>query len=152
MMIKRKFLIAGLGSIGRRHLRNLEALDITDIFFYRTNQSTLPDEDLGEYPVYTNLENALETNPDAVVISNPTFLHMQVAIPAVEAGCALLIEKPISHRLDDLMAFEKASLKLWFVKRVIHTSGRNHSRAGSIARNCLAMPTVACGWISWMMR
>ena len=41
-----KFLIAGLGSIGRRHLRHLAALGQTDITLYRTGRSTLPDEDL----------------------------------------------------------------------------------------------------------
>lgn len=102
-----KFLIAGLGSIGRRHLRNLIALDEHDILLYRTHQSTLPDHELTPFPFETDLRAALDHKPDAVIISNPTSLHLQVAIPAAEAGCHLLIEKPISHSqegLDDLVA------------------------------------------------
>ena len=35
-----------------------------------------------------------------MVISNPTSLHLDVAIPAAEAGCHLLLEKPISRTMD----------------------------------------------------
>ena len=41
-----KFMIAGLGSIGRRHLRNLIALGEKDILLYRSGKSTLPDDEL----------------------------------------------------------------------------------------------------------
>jgi YrbI family 3-deoxy-D-manno-octulosonate 8-phosphate phosphatase len=102
-----KFLIAGLGSIGRRHLRNLLKLNESDIVLFRTFKSTLPDEELLNFPVETNIHAALAHRPDAVIISNPTAHHMDVAIPAAEAGCHLLIEKPISHnfeKLDDLKA------------------------------------------------
>jgi predicted dehydrogenase len=95
-----KFLIAGLGSIGRRHLRNLLALGERDIILYRTYQGTLPDDDLAGFPVVTDLNAALDERPEAVIVSNPTALHLEVAIPAAEAGCHLLIEKPISHSLD----------------------------------------------------
>ncbi len=95
-----KFLIAGLGSIGRRHLRNLLAQGETDILLYRTHRSTMPDDELADFPVETDLAAALAHKPDAVIISNPTALHLDIAIPAAEAGCHLLLEKPISHSLD----------------------------------------------------
>jgi predicted dehydrogenase len=95
-----KFLIAGLGSIGRRHLRNLLALGERDIVLYRSRLSTLPDDELASFPVETNLEAALAHRPEAVIVSNPTSLHLDVAIPAAEAGCHLLLEKPVSHSLE----------------------------------------------------
>jgi predicted dehydrogenase len=98
-----KILIAGLGSIGRRHLKNLLALGENDIILYRTHRSTLPDEDLKPFPVETNLQDALSRHrPDAVIVSNPTALHLDVAIPAAEAGCHLLLEKPVSHTLEGI--------------------------------------------------
>lgn len=96
-----KFLIAGLGSIGRRHLRNLLALGEQDILLYRTHHSTLPDEELAPFPVETDLADALAHNPDAVIVANPTALHLTVAIPAVAAGCHLFMEKPVDSKLDD---------------------------------------------------
>jgi len=95
-----KILIAGLGSIGRRHLRNLRSLGEEDILLYRTHQATLPDEELAGLPVETDLRRALDWGPQAVIVANPTSLHLQVAIPAARAGCALLMEKPISHSLE----------------------------------------------------
>src|SRR5512140_2122881 len=78
-----KILIAGLGSIGRRHFRNLILLGEKDIVLYRTNQATLSDDELAGYPVETDLALALNKHqPPAVIVSNPTALHMQVAIPA----------------------------------------------------------------------
>lgn len=107
-----KFLIAGLGSIGRRHFRNLIALGEKDIVLLRTRKSTLPDDELAGYPVETDLKKALKKHtPDAVIVSNPTSMHLDVAIPAAEAGCAILLEKPISHsmkKLDVLQAAVKA--------------------------------------------
>jgi Trk K+ transport system NAD-binding subunit len=50
-----KFLIAGLGSIGRRHFRNLIALGEKDIVLLRTRKTTLPDDELAGYPVETDL-------------------------------------------------------------------------------------------------
>lgn len=100
-----KFLIAGFGSIGRRHFHNLLTLGERDIVFYHTHHSTLPDNELAGFPVETDLRAALAYNPDAVIISNPTALHLDVAIPAAHCGCHLLIEKPISHsmaRLEEL--------------------------------------------------
>src|SRR5512141_493283 len=93
-----KTLIAGLGSIGRRHMRNLVALGEKDIVLLRSHRSTMPEEDLAGYPVETDLAEALRTHkPDAVIVANPTALHLDVAIPAARAGCAVLLEKPISN-------------------------------------------------------
>ena len=97
-----KFLIAGLGSIGRRHVRNLRALGEHDILLYRTHRGTLLDEELAGLPEETDLRRALDHEPDAVVIANPTALHLDVAIPAAEAGCHILLEKPVSDSLDRL--------------------------------------------------
>jgi len=103
-----KFLIAGLGSIGRRHLRNLIALGEKDIYLYRTGRATLPDDDLAGFLVETDLQTALSRHPDAVIVSNPTALHLDIAIPAAEAGCHLLLEKPISHTMERIDALQAA--------------------------------------------
>jgi len=112
-----RFLICGLGSIGRRHLRNLLALGEQDLVLLRTGKSTLPDEELAGFPTETDLEKALDRwSPDAVIIANPTSRHLETAIPAARAGCDLLIEKPISHSLagiDDLIcALEDGAAKV----------------------------------------
>ena len=106
-----KFMIAGLGSIGRRHFRNLLHLGERDIVLLRTFKSTLPDNELSGFPVETDLGAALSRRPDAVIIANPTIMHLDIAIPAVEAGCHVLLEKPISNSLENLDLLRAAMKK-----------------------------------------
>jgi predicted dehydrogenase len=107
-----KFLIAGLGSIGRRHFRNLIALGEKDIILLRSHRATLPDDELAGYPMETDIHEALKKHkPDAVIVANPTSLHLDVAIPAAEAGCHILLEKPVSNSLDRLDVLQKDAEK-----------------------------------------
>jgi predicted dehydrogenase len=103
-----KFLISGLGSIGRRHFRNLLALGERDIILHRTHRATLPDDELSGFPVETDLAKALAHKPDALIVANPTALHLEVAIPAAEAGCHILMEKPIAHMLEGVQELQTA--------------------------------------------
>jgi predicted dehydrogenase len=80
-----------------------------DILLYRTGSATLPDDELSTFPVRVDLQAALAERPDAVIVSNPTSLHMDVAIPAAEAGCHLLIEKPISNSTQRVAELAEAA-------------------------------------------
>lgn len=105
-----KFVIAGLGSIGRRHLRNLVSLGERDILLYRTHKSTMPDEELSGFETVTNFQQVLDAKPDAVIVSNPTAMHLDIAIPTAKAGIHLFMEKPISQsmeRVDELRSIVK---------------------------------------------
>ena len=113
-MKKRKFLFAGLGSIGQRHVRNLRALlgDGIDIMAHRRlGQSPVLNSDMTIMPhaqvettyhvrTFTNLDDALAEKPDAVFVTTPNTLHLPVALAAARAGCHLFIEKPLSHSLE----------------------------------------------------
>lgn len=103
-----KIAIAGLGSIGRRHLKNLLAFGEREIILFRSHLSTMPDDELRGFPVVTSVEAMLEHKPVAVIVSNPTSLHLDVAIPAAEFGCHLLLEKPISHSLERVQDLQAA--------------------------------------------
>jgi predicted dehydrogenase len=98
----REILVVGAGSIGRRHVANLETLGWTSIRLLRTGRSTLPDTDLARYPIDADLERALSRKPLAVVVANPSALHLPVARAAAAHGAHLLIEKPLSHTLDGI--------------------------------------------------
>jgi len=97
-----KFLIAGFGSIGRRHFHNLISLGEKDVIFYRSAKSTLPDDELKDFIVENDLSAVLNHHPDAVIVANPSALHLDVAMPAAQMGCHLLLEKPISNTLANL--------------------------------------------------
>ncbi|HYE75095.1 MAG TPA: Gfo/Idh/MocA family oxidoreductase [Blastocatellia bacterium] len=97
-----KCLIAGVGSIGRRHLRNLRSLGINEVVLYRRAGSSEQCEgEFSEAITEVDLNSALAHKPDFAVISNPTSLHAEVALACARANCHLFIEKPIAHKLDD---------------------------------------------------
>jgi len=110
-----KFLIVGFGSIGRRHFQNLLTLGQNDIILLRSLKSKLDTSELSNFPVISNIDEALSLKPDAVILANPTSLHLEFAIPAAEAGCHIFFEKPISDTmvgLDDLfLALKKGGGK-----------------------------------------
>jgi predicted dehydrogenase len=115
----RRFLFVGLGAVGQRHLRNLRTLlgDEAEFLAYRQRRSSpvLTNEmevesgsDLeSKYRlrVFADLDEALAERPEAAVISNPTSLHLAVAVAAAEAGCHLFIEKPLAHEMTDVADF-----------------------------------------------
>ena len=103
-----RILIAGLGSIGLRHLNNLLQLGEKDILLLRTRNE--PVKEAPDLPVFTSLQDALNQKPDAVIVSNPTSHHMEVAVQAAKAGCHLFLEKPLSHtweNVNELLAAAK---------------------------------------------
>ncbi len=102
-----KILIIGCGSIGKRHMANLRRLGGHELIAYRTRRENSKELE-AKYGarIFYSLEEALAQSPDAAVIANPTSLHLPAARQALEAGCHLFMEKPLSHTLegvDDLL-------------------------------------------------
>jgi len=96
------FLIVGLGSIGRRHLRNLHHLGVNDITVVSKEINLQPGEELPEFKTAPNLSKALERRYTAAIIATPTVNHLEGALQAAMAGCHVFIEKPISHSMDGI--------------------------------------------------
>lgn len=111
-----KILLVGLGSIGRRHLKNLSALGIRQLAVVTKNRCQLPLDALPPFLSFEHLEPALAWRPDAVFVCNPTAMHLDAAIAAARAGCHIFLEKPVSHTLEGLDELtelvEKQSLKV----------------------------------------
>ncbi len=93
------FLVAGSGSIGRRHLENLRRLGETGATLYRTGRRD-PAAPAVEAPEEFDLGSALAARPRAVLVCNPSALHLETALVAVRAGAHVLVEKPLSHTLE----------------------------------------------------
>ncbi len=82
-----KFLIVGLGSMGKRRVRNLLALGERDIVGFDP-RADRTDEAQRLYGVATvdSFEAGMNADPDVVVISSPPHLHIDYALTAVAAG------------------------------------------------------------------
>jgi predicted dehydrogenase len=105
--INHRILISGLGSIGRRHLANLNALGHSDIAFHRSGKATI-DKPLPEHPTYSDLGQALaEYQPTIVFVCGPSHNHIEVALKSVNSGANVFIEKPLGNTLDGIAELEK---------------------------------------------
>ncbi len=94
-----KILIVGLGSIGQRHAGCLQKISGVDIAVLRTKKGTL--KETSGFTEFYNLEDALAYRPDGVIISNPTSLHVETALPFLQSGIKTLIEKPVADTAAD---------------------------------------------------
>ncbi len=145
-----RVLVAGTGSIGRRHLGNLRTLGVKDLALYSTGHSTLPLDDLAGLPRYRSLEEALEWGPDALVVANPTACHLEVAIPAAHRGCHILMEKPVSHDRQGLHDLRMA-LKLGGGSLLMGFQFRFHPTLGALAEGIRqgALGTILSARVEW---
>ena len=91
-------LVIGAGSIGERHIRCFLKTGRARVSVCEIDRALLGrmanDYDLSQ--ACEDFGDALSSNPRAVVIAAPAHLHIPMAIRAAEAGCHLLIEKPLS--------------------------------------------------------
>lgn len=97
-----RFLVVGGGSIGQRHIRNLRALGVTDIWAYDPNLERLEQAREHGASSYPSIETGLANKPNAVLVCTPPYLHTSIAQQAVEAGAHVFLEKPISHTMDNV--------------------------------------------------
>lgn len=96
-----KIIVIGCGSIGTRHACNLARLGEIELLFYDVDpaRSRSLAQKL-EGMMIKDLDDGIASVPDAVLICTPTYLHVPLALEALQAGAHLFIEKPISHTLD----------------------------------------------------
>jgi predicted dehydrogenase len=78
-------------------------LGYTDLLVCRSRPDQVDDieREFGARSFF-DLNVALAQQPDVVLITNPTVLHIPVALAAAQAGCHLFIEKPVSHAMAQI--------------------------------------------------
>ncbi len=99
-------VIVGCGSIGKRHIKNLSSLGITEITALRTFHGytkALPEE----YNVIEvgDIDSLKKVSPDIAIISNPTSLHIETARTLLQYVKGVFIEKPLAASLDGVSEF-----------------------------------------------
>lgn len=113
-MSQYRALIVGVGSIGERHLRCFLATGKVDVAFCEPGEklrTTIADR-YGVQEHYGSLEEAIEKGKfDLAVIATPAQLHIAQSIAVLEAGMHVLIEKPLSVKLDEVALLEAAAAK-----------------------------------------
>jgi len=95
--------IIGLGSIGRRHLRLAREFrsEIKIIAVRSGKGKKVPEEKIADKIVY-NIKDAMDIGIQAAVISTPAVYHIKQAKKLMEAGIHVLVEKPLSHNMENI--------------------------------------------------
>src|SRR6266404_3503013 len=103
-MMNRQVLVLGCGSIGERHVRCLQRSGRAQVVACESRLAVL-ERVRKDYnvPGFASFDEALASQPfDGVVICTPANTHIALALKALRAGAALLIEKPLSTSLDSV--------------------------------------------------
>lgn len=100
-MIVDHVAIIGLGSIGRRHLRNLKKIrpEIEATIVRSGHGEDWPELELADRTVFS-LSEAIAAGVQAAIISSPAAMHIKQAVRLAQEGIHLLIEKPVGSTLD----------------------------------------------------
>lgn len=100
-MTERDLLVVGLGSVGKRHARNLLGLGAKRLSAFRERRWTLDADLRDSVREIADLGKALESRP-VVFVCNPSHMHLRTALAAARAGCDLFLEKPVATDREGL--------------------------------------------------
>lgn len=100
-----RVLVIGCGSIGQRHISNLQSLGVTDLDVFDSNKQLLEQV---KRKFHVNVLNSLNfDNVDCTLICTPPNSHVQLAKYALKEGSHVFIEKPLSNSLMGLNDISK---------------------------------------------
>jgi predicted dehydrogenase len=110
-----RILVIGAGSIGRRHISNLNLLGYNDLDVVDISYANLGyvKKNFKIKEIFTDFNDALNSKEYNVgFILTPPVYHIPMALELAKKGLDLFIEKPLSHNLenvDDLIKIMKAN-------------------------------------------
>lgn len=109
-----KYALVGCGRISPNHIAAAKANALEIVGICDIDQRMLYDKvakfdlkDVGQYEDYNEMLN--KENPDLVAIATESGRHAEIALDCIEAGCNLIIEKPIALSLNDADAIIDAA-------------------------------------------
>jgi len=107
------YVVVGLGSMGKRRVRDLQKLNAGRIIGVDTRPEYAVEAG-GKFGIetMTDLDAAMKTNPRALLISVPPHLHYPLCIKALDAGAAYFVECLTTltmQHINDLIEREEAN-------------------------------------------
>ena len=134
-----RFAVIGVGHLGRHHARILSTMEGVTL---SAVVDTLP-ERAAEIAAVSNTRALTDYRDligevDAVVVAVPTELHAEVAVPFLDTGTPVLVEKPMSRSLADADRMLAAARASGAMIAVGHTE--RHNPAVAIALRLVSAP------------
>jgi UDP-N-acetylglucosamine 3-dehydrogenase len=124
---KVRVAVAGLGAMGRQHVRVLAELDDVEIVAV-ADPSPEARERVTDHvvvPTVADWRELVDLGADAVVNAMPTPVHHEVTLQLLEAGKHVLVEKPIAVTADEARDLVETAARLERVLVVGHVERFN---------------------------
>jgi len=105
--------VIGVGFMGELHARTLVEMPNVDVVGVVDADLERAKEVASKYGIksYYKEPEELLAQAEAVIIASPETVHKQHALLALEAGCHVLLEKPIAHTLEDAEVIAAQAMK-----------------------------------------
>ena len=134
-----RLAVIGVGHLGRHHARILSTMEGVTL---SAVVDTLP-ERAAEIASVSNTRALTDYRDligevDALVVAVPTELHAEVAVPFLDKGTPVLVEKPMSRSLADADRMLAAARASGAMIAVGHTE--RHNPAGAVALRLVSAP------------
>lgn len=137
-----KIAVVGAGAIGRVHMKVIQAHSECELS--AVVDPTEAAEKLSQslnVSYFQSLDNLLShSRPDGVILATPNTLHVSQALQCLDAGVAVLVEKPIAHTVLDALRLVDAtdSSKHHVAAKVLIGHHRAHSPIMAKAKAVIA--------------
>jgi predicted dehydrogenase len=132
MMTKTKIAVIGVGHLGQHHARLLAEMPAVDLVAVVDTKPDRAAEIATRYATEARTDaSILVGQVDAVTIATPTVSHVDIALPFIEAGAAVLVEKPMAASLAEADRLIAAAEARGTVLAVGHTERFNPAVAAA---------------------
>jgi len=133
MATKLRIAVIGVGHLGQHHARILAAMPEADLVAVVDTRPDRAAEIATKYATAPLTDHSsLVGNVDAVTIATPTVLHVDIALPFIEAGAAVLVEKPMAASLAEADRLVAAAEARGTLLAVGHTERFNPAVAAAV--------------------
>lgn len=114
----------GLGAIARSHLPAIAVQDGLHLVAVCDRDEHALRARAGEYGVagYRDYRDLLASGADVAVVALPHHLHCEVAVAALQAGCHVLVEKPLAVSVEQCRAMLQAARHVGRILAVTDTA------------------------------
>ena len=115
-MDKLRIGIIGTGGIAHKHMDSYKKMDDIEIIGAADivpgkARAFLDEFGLTDVPAFETKEELLALKPDGVSVCTYNSTHAECAIAAMEAGCDVLCEKPMSVTLEQAVEMARAQVR-----------------------------------------
>jgi predicted dehydrogenase len=122
-----RIAVVGVGYLGQHHARLLASMDGVRLTAVVDTKPGRADEIASKYGVagFTHVRDLPLGAIDAATIAVPTASHLDVAMPLMDAGISVMVEKPLASSLADADRLIEAAARRGVVLAAGHTERFN---------------------------